>query len=715
MADRIRGLTIEIDGNTTKLSKALEGVNKDIKSTQTQLKDVEKLLKLDPGNIDLLRQKEELLNKAVTDTADKLGTLKTALAQMDASGVDKSSAEYQALQREIIATENSLKDLQKEAASSNAELAKIADTAKKVGEGAGKVANATKGLSTAAGGALVALGGVAVKAGESADELLTMSKQTGLSTDALQKMKYASDLIDVDINTITGAVTKMKKGLDSNVKAFDAIGVAVKDANGQYRDTEDIFNDVVKALGEIDNETERDIAAMNIFGKSADELAGLIDDGGAAMKALGDEAENMGAIISEDDLKSAGEFNDTFDKMKAQLSGSFGQAAVKVLQALAPVLETVANAISGIADKLANVSPETIQIITVVAGIIAAISPIAGIISGIATAISVITPIIAAVNAVIAANPVVLIIMAIIAAIGLLVVAVKAIIEHWDQIKAKAQEIWGAVVEKFTAIKDAVVEKFNAVKEKVSEVFNNIKDAAAEKFNAVKEGIGTALNTAKEVAREKLGNMKKAFEENGGGIKGAMAATWEGVKGYYSAGFNFIDKLTGGKLTEIKDKIFGKFREIIDAAKTWGKDLIQNLINGITGMIDKVKDAVGNIAQTIKDFLGFSEPDEGPLSNFHTFMPDMIDLMTKGIDENLYKVQDAMTNLAGTMVPETNVNVNYDDRGVTSRLDSIGQSLGQPQPVAVQVVLEGDANGVFRLVQNANDLYMKSTGKSAFA
>lgn len=715
MADRIKGLTIEIDGNTTKLSKALEGVNKDIKTTQTQLKDVEKLLKLDPGNIDLLRQKEELLNKAVEDTSEKLGKLKEAQAQMDAAGVDKSTSEYQALQREIVATENSLKDLQKEAKTSNAELAKIGETAKKVGEGAANVASATKGLSTAAGGALVALGGIAVKAGQDADELLTMSKQTGLSTDALQKFSYAADLIDVDLNSITGAVTKMKKGLDSNAKAFEAIGVQVKDANGEYRDTEDIFNDTIAALSGIENETERDIAAMNIFGKSADELAGLIDDGGAAMRALGEEAQNSGAIISEDDLKKAGEFNDSLDKIKAQLSGSFGQAAVKVLEALTPVLETVAGIITSISEKLSTLSPETIQIIAVVAGIIAAISPIAGIISGIATAISVITPIIAAVNAVIAANPVVLIIMAIIAAIGLLVVAVKAIIEHWDQIKAKAQEIWGAVVEKFTAIKDAVVEKFNAVKEKVSEVFNNIKDAAAEKFNAVKEGIGTALNTAKEVAREKLGNMKKAFEENGGGIKGAMAATWEGVKGYYSAGFNFIDKLTGGKLTEIKDKIFGKFKEIINAAKDWGKDLIQNLINGITGMIDKVKDAVGNIAQTIKDFLGFSEPDEGPLSNFHTFMPDMIDLMTKGIDENLYKVQDAMTNLAGTMVPDTNVNVNYDDRGVTSRLDSIGQSLGQPQPVAVQVVLEGDANGIFRAVRAENDLYIKSTGASAFA
>ena len=111
MADRIKGLTIEIDGNTTKLSKALEGVNKDIKQTTNSLKDVEKLLKMDPGNMDLLKQKQELLGRAVDDTKEKLQKLKDAQAQMDASGVEKTSSDYQALQREIIATEGDLKNL----------------------------------------------------------------------------------------------------------------------------------------------------------------------------------------------------------------------------------------------------------------------------------------------------------------------------------------------------------------------------------------------------------------------------------------------------------------------------------------------------------------------------------------------------------------------------------------------------------------------------
>ena len=714
MADRIRGLTIEIDGNTTKLSKALEGVNKDIKQTQTQLKDVEKLLKVDPGNIELLRQKQQLLAKAVDETKEKLQKLKDAQAQMDASGVDKTSADYQALQREIIATEKSLKDLQTAAANSNATMQKIAQTAKEVGDGANKVANATKGLSSAAAGGLVALGGMAVKAGQDADELNTLAKQTGLSTEALQKMSYAADLIDVDLGTITNAVKKMKKGLDKNADTFEQIGVAVKDANGEYRATEDIFNDTVEALGKISNETERDIIAMDLFGASADELAGILDDGGKALKELGDEASSKGLIISQEDLDAANELNDTLDKLKAQLSGSFGQAAVKVAEALTPVLEKVAEVITKISEKLAELDPDTVTMIATILAVIAAISPIASIIAGIAQAIAVITPIIAAVNAVIAANPIVLIIMGIIAAIALLVMAVKEIIENWDNIKAGALMVWETVSGAFTKIKDAVVGAFNTVKDTVVGALDTVKTAASEKFNAVKEGAQVALNAAKEVAYEKLAAIKKAFDENGGGIKGTMAAAWEGIKGAYTAGFSFIDKLTGGKLSEIKDMIFSKFGEIIASAKNWGKDLIQNLIDGILGMVGKVKDAVGKIADTIANFLHFSEPDEGPLKNFHTFMPDMIDLLTKGIDDNLYKVQDSMNELASTLVPQTNVNVNYNDRAVTSRLDTIGESLNKDaSPVPVIVTLQGDASAVFKLVQNQNAIYKKSTGVSA--
>lgn len=714
MADRIKGITIEIDGNTEKLSKSLEGVNKEIRSTQSQLKDVEKLLKMDPGNLELLRQKQQLLTTAVTDTTTKLNTLKEALKQMENSGVDKNSAEYQALQREIIATEGELKNLKEAAKDANATVAAIKQACDKVSEGANKVADATKGLSAAAGGALVGLAGLGIKAAANADDLNTMAKQTGLATDELQKMQYASDLIDVPVDTITGSLKKLKKNLTSTSKdvqaAWEQIGVSVTSTDGELRDISDIFYETLQGLSEIENETERDTVAMQLFGKSADELAGIIDDGGAALKELGKEAEDRGVIISQEDLDKANELNDTLDRLKATLTGSLGQAAAQIAESLAPVMEQVAGWLTVIAEKIANMNPKFLEVTAIVLGIIAAISPVASLISGIATAIGVITPIIATVNAVIAANPIVLIITAIVAAIGLLVAAGVAIAKNWDEIKAKAQELWGNLTEKFTQIKDNIVGAWENVKEKVSGAFENIKESAKEKFNALKENTSQVMDAVKQHVAQRLGNMKQAFEENGGGFKGAMAAAWTGIKDHFSEGFNVLDKLTGGKLSEIKDAFIQKFKDIIESAKNWGRDIIENLVSGIKEKISRVKDAVGDIANTIKDFLGFSEPEKGPLSNFHTFMPDMIDLMSKGLNEGARTIENPLTALAGKLVPDPSVNVNYNDSAVTSRLDAINTNIGNGQNTNIQVVLEGDAQGVFRLVRTENNKFINSTG-----
>lgn len=107
MADRIKGITIEIGGDTTGLDKALSGTNKEIRNTQSQLKDVERLLKLDPSNTELLRQKQKLLGDAVKETSDKLETLKTAEKQAQAQFKEGkiSEQQYEALKREIIATD----------------------------------------------------------------------------------------------------------------------------------------------------------------------------------------------------------------------------------------------------------------------------------------------------------------------------------------------------------------------------------------------------------------------------------------------------------------------------------------------------------------------------------------------------------------------------------------------------------------------------------
>ena len=154
MADRIKGITVVLGGDTTGLSKALTGVNKEISSTQRQLKEVERLLKLDPTNTKLLEQRQRLLSDAVQETKTKLDTLKTAEKQVQEQFKrgEVSRQQYDALQREIAATAIELKNLESQAQKSNATLAGLSARANAVSEGASKISNPFRPATAMIGG-----------------------------------------------------------------------------------------------------------------------------------------------------------------------------------------------------------------------------------------------------------------------------------------------------------------------------------------------------------------------------------------------------------------------------------------------------------------------------------------------------------------------------------------------------------------------------------
>ncbi len=192
MANRIKGITVEIGGDTTKLSKALEGVNKNIKNTQTQLKDVQKLLKLDPTNTELLSQKHKLLADAVKATKEKLETLKTAAEQANqalANG-DISQEQYDALQREIIETEQELQNLQREAEASSTALAKLGQAGEMLEKAGDKIADVGTTLTTHVTVPVMAAGTAAVKTAADFDSAMSkvaaVSGATGDELDALR-------------------------------------------------------------------------------------------------------------------------------------------------------------------------------------------------------------------------------------------------------------------------------------------------------------------------------------------------------------------------------------------------------------------------------------------------------------------------------------------------------------------------------------------------
>lgn len=191
MANRIKGITVEIGGDTTKLSKALEGVNKNIKNTQSQLKDVEKLLKLDPKNTELLSQKQKLLADSISATKDKLATLKTAAEQANtalANG-DITQQQYDALQREIVDTENELKRLETEAKNANSELAKIGEAGQVLQNVGGKISGAGEKLLPVTAG-ITAIGTAAVKTASDFDSAMSkVAAVSGATGDDLQALR----------------------------------------------------------------------------------------------------------------------------------------------------------------------------------------------------------------------------------------------------------------------------------------------------------------------------------------------------------------------------------------------------------------------------------------------------------------------------------------------------------------------------------------------
>lgn len=181
MASRIAGITVEIGGNVGPLSKALESVNKVIKNTQNQLKDVERLLKLDPTNTQLLTQKQALLKDSISATKEKLEALKTAQEQAKAQmeNGDLGKDKYDALQREIIATEQELEKLAKEAANANAALNKLDSVGQTLQDVGNKMAGVGKTLTTNVTTPIVAIGAAAVKT--TADFDAQMSKVQAIS------------------------------------------------------------------------------------------------------------------------------------------------------------------------------------------------------------------------------------------------------------------------------------------------------------------------------------------------------------------------------------------------------------------------------------------------------------------------------------------------------------------------------------------------------
>ena len=351
MADNF-GLKIGVEGEK-EFKKALADINSQMKVLGSEMKLVDSAFDSQDRSVEALTARNNVLNKNIDAQKQKIETLRNALAnasssfgendrrtQAWATQLNNAQAELNKMERELGENNKALDDAEggfKDAGKAADNMGddvkgagKDADDASKKFDGLGKVCKAAAATLAVA---FAAVSAAAISAGKAlidmsregaayADTVLTESTVTGIATDKLQEYMYAAELVDVSTETLTKSMAKQIKsmksaqdGSKSMVAAYDALGVSVTDANGNLRDSDTVYWELIDALGKVENETERDALAMTILGKSAQELNPLITAGSERMNELGEEARKAGYVVSDEMLGAYGRLDDQVQRL----------------------------------------------------------------------------------------------------------------------------------------------------------------------------------------------------------------------------------------------------------------------------------------------------------------------------------------------------------------------------------------------------------------
>lgn len=528
MADRIKGITVVLGGDTTGLSKALSGVNKEISGTQKQLKDVEKLLKLDPTNTKLLEQRQRLLADAVSETRNKLDTLKQAEKQVQEQFKrgEVSQQQYDGLQREIAATEHELRSLETQAYKSNSAVAKIGDAAGKIKTGADKISSAAGSVQQAFApvtAAVAGLAGAAVATIPATEELRSdLSKLEASAEDNAVSAEAARDAwreFAVQSGETDSAVEATANLLQAGFTESN-LQKAVEGLAGAAQR----FPDTLKIEGLADSlqETLATGSATGQFGELLDRLGIGAENFSEQLAECETEAEKQNLALET--LASAG-LNDSYNAWKQNNEEMLAnqEANLKMQESMAKLAETILPLATMAVEKVTELinwftglDSETQSLIATVALFVAAISPVAGVISGISGAISFLI-----------ANPIVALVAAIVALVALIAVKgdeIQAVLQKvddflqgvfatdWREIFgpvlgeylnaffANVQNIWNAIRQIFTGVIDFIRGVFTGDWERawkgVQNIFGGIFDGLVAMAKAPLNGIIGLLNMA---------------------------------------------------------------------------------------------------------------------------------------------------------------------------------------------------------------------------
>nr|DAG11684.1 MAG TPA: tail tape measure [Caudoviricetes sp.] len=369
----------ESDKRTMAWQVSLNKAEAELFKLNDELSNNQKALEESKTTTDGMKYSNDQLTKSIADQQTKISELKKGLAENASQygendqrtlyfkdALNKAQTELDGMNKELSNNEKALKSAEEKTSSLGDKVRGLADIVGiEIPPALNGMINKLDGVS-ASGGALVgvlagittALYKTTIATSQTADDILTLSSTSGIATDTLQELNYASELLDVSVDTINGSITKMIRSMESSktktseqAKAFKELHVSTSNSNGSLKDANAVFLKTLDALGKVKNETDRDALSMQIFGKSARDLNPLIEAGSGKLRELSQEAHNVGYVMSEDTLESFGQLDDAIQRMNKQsdaLKNSFAVALLPMLTALAeafakipvPVLQT---------------------------------------------------------------------------------------------------------------------------------------------------------------------------------------------------------------------------------------------------------------------------------------------------------------------------------------------------------------------------------------
>ena len=704
MASRIKGITVEIGGDTTKLTDALRNVNNEVYNTQAQLKDVEKLLKLDPSNTELLAQKQRILNEEVQATKEKLEALKEAGER--ASEALKAETitrdQYDALQREIIETQRALEELETQAAQSEVALQKISVTGTKFQEAGGKIEGVGKSLLPVTA-AITGIGTAGIKvasdfekaisgvqaitgaigadfetlrekaielgattsfsAGEVAEAMTEMAKAGWTIKQIIEGMAGVLDataasgeslgtVSTIVADAITGFGLKAKDSTrvaDLMTQAANSGTIGVADLGESYK----YVAPLAQSMGLSIEDVTTALSAMSMAGikgsQAGTSLRTVLANMAKPSKTVATAMEELGLSITNSDgsFKSLdqivkimrSEFSGLTEDQQAYyataLAGKEGMSGLISLLNLTQdeydALSASMSNCSGIASETAAVMQDNLQ---------SKVEQLGGSLESLAIKLSeyvipyltgLVEKITAAVEAFTNLSPsvqkAILVIAGIVAVVGPLLIVVGKVISAVGTIMTIISKLSGVI---------------------------NVAKTAFSALNATMLAnpilLIIAAIAALVAAFIHLWNTNEAFRQFWinlwRNIKEVATAAWNAIgKGIHEAASGILESVKNGF-----NKAVSFITSLASSAYTWGSDIISGIVEGIESCIDKVKNAVTNVAETIRSFLHFSVPDEGPLTDYESWMPDFMNGLAKGIEKSRGMIAKAVDGVASDMV-----------------------------------------------------------------